>query len=133
MCVIGNPPYSGENSNKGKDWIMHLMKDYKKEPSGKENLKEQNPKWINGDYAKFLRYGQHFVEKEGSGVLAYINLHGFLDKPTFKEMCWHLLKTYDTIYTMNLHGNAKKKKLAPMDLPMSMCLAFSKEFPLISL
>lgn len=112
MCVIGNPPYSGESANKG-EWIMRLMDDYKKEPGGKEKLKERNPKWINDDYVKFLRYGQHFIEKNGSGVLAFINPHGFLDNPTFRGMRWHLLKTYDKIYTIDLHGNSKKKETAP--------------------
>lgn len=112
MCVIGNPPYSGESANKG-EWIMKLMEDYKKEPGGKEKLKEQNSKFINDDYVKFLRYGQHFIEKNGSGILAYINPHGFLDNPTFRGMRWHLLKTYDKIYTIDLHGNAKKKEIAP--------------------
>ncbi len=112
MCIIGNPPYSGESANKGK-WIMDLMEDYKKEPGGKEKLKERNPKWINDDYVKFLRYGQYFIEKNGSGVLAFINPHGFLDNPTFRGMRWNLLKTYDKIYTIDLHGNAKKKETAP--------------------
>jgi len=112
MCVIGNPPYSGESSNKG-EWIMSLMDDYKKEPGGKEKLKEQNSKFMNDDYVKFLRYGQHFIEKNGSGVLAFINPHGFLDNPTFRGIRWHLLKTYDKIYTIDLHGNAKKKETAP--------------------
>jgi predicted helicase len=112
MCVIGNPPYSGESANQG-DWIMNLMEDYKKEPGGKEKLKERNPKWINDDYVKFLRYGQHYIEKNGSGVLAFINPHGFLDNPTFRGMRWHLLKTYDKIYTIDLHGNSKKKETAP--------------------
>ncbi|MDD2412852.1 MAG: N-6 DNA methylase [Bacteroidales bacterium] len=112
MCIIGNPPYSGESANKG-EWIMKLMEDYKKEPGGKEKLKEQNSKFINDDYVKFLRYGQHFIEKNGSGVLAFINPHGFLDNPTFRGMRWHLLKTYDKIYTIDLHGNAKKKETAP--------------------
>lgn len=112
MCIIGNPPYSGESANKG-DWIMNLMEDYKKEPGGKEKLNERNPKWINDDYVKFLRYGQHFIEKNGSGVLAFINPHGFLDNPTFRGMRWNLLKTYDKIYTIDLHGNAKKKETAP--------------------
>jgi len=40
------------------------MEDYKKEPGGKEKLKERNPKAINDDYVKFLRYGQHFIEKK---------------------------------------------------------------------
>lgn len=112
MCVIGNPPYSGESANKGK-WIMDLMEDYKKEPGGKEKLKERNPKWINDDYVKFLRYGQYYIERNGSGVLAFINPHGFLDNPTFRGMRWYLLKTYDKIYTIDLHGNAKKKETAP--------------------
>lgn len=112
MCVIGNPPYSGESANKG-EWIMNLMEDYKKEPGGKEKLKERNPKWINDDYVKFLRYGQHFIEKNGSGILAFINPHGYLDNPTFRGMRWNLLKTYDKIYTIDLHGNSTKKETCP--------------------
>ncbi|MBE7653650.1 type ISP restriction/modification enzyme [Tenacibaculum finnmarkense] len=116
MCIIGNPPYSGESSNKG-DWIMNLMQDYKKEPGGKIKLKEQNSKFINDDYVKFMRFGQHFIEKNESGVLAFINPHGFLDNPTFRGMRWNLLKTYDKIYTIDLHGNSKKKETCPDGSP----------------
>lgn len=112
MVVIGNPPYSGESANKG-EWIMNLMEDYKKEPGGKEKLKERNPKMINDDYVKFLRFGQHFIDKNGSGVLAFINPHGFLDNPTFRGMRWNLLKTYDKIYTIDLHGNSRKNETSP--------------------
>ncbi|MHB9015509.1 MAG: hypothetical protein B7Y23_04985 [Sulfurovum sp. 16-42-52] len=112
MVVMGNPPYSGESSNKG-NWIMGLMEDYKKEPGGKEKLQERNPKWINDDYVKFLRYGQHYIEKNNAGILAFINPHGFLDNPTFRGMRWNLLKTYDKIYTIDLHGNSKKKEVCP--------------------
>ncbi|WP_353076716.1 type ISP restriction/modification enzyme [Flavobacterium sp.] len=112
MCIIGNPPYSGESANKG-EWIMKLMDDYKKEPGGVQKLQEQNSKFINDDYVKFLRYGQHYIEKNGQGVLAFINPHGFLDNPTFRGMRWNLLKTYDKIYTIDLHGNSKKKETAP--------------------
>nr|WP_309593153.1 type ISP restriction/modification enzyme [Moraxella osloensis] len=112
MVVVGNPPYSGESANKG-EWIMGLMEDYKKEPNTNDRLNERNPKWINDDYVKFMRYGQHFIEKNGEGVLAFINPHGFLDNPTFRGMRWHLLNTYDKIYTIDLHGNAKKKETAP--------------------
>jgi len=112
MCILGNPPYSGESVNKGK-WIMELMEDYKREPGGVIKLKERNPKWINDDYVKFLRYGQYFIEKNGSGILAFINPHGFLDNPTFRGMRWSLLNTYDKIFTIDLHGNSKKKETAP--------------------
>ena len=111
MVVIGNPPYSGESSNKG-EWIMNLMEDYKKEPGGKEKLKEQNSKFINDDYVKFMRFGQHFIDKNGEGILAFINPHGYLDNFTFRGMRWNLLSSFDKIYTVDLHGNSKKKEIA---------------------
>lgn len=116
LVLTGNPPYSGESANKGV-WIMNLMEDYKKEPGGKEKLKERNPKWINDDYVKFIRYAQYHIEKNGIGILAFINPHGFLDNPTFRGMRWNLLKTYDKIYTLDLHGNSKKKETSPDGSP----------------
>jgi predicted helicase len=115
MVVLGNPPYSGESSNKGKnfEWIDSLLDDYKKEPGGLEKLNERNPKWLNDDYVKFLRFGQYFIEQNKTGIVAFINAHGFLDNPTFRGMRWNLLKTYDKIYVLNLHGNAKKKEVCP--------------------
>lgn len=112
MVVIGNPPYSGESQNKGK-WIMSLMEDYKKEPGGKMPLNERNPKWLNDDYVKFIRLAQHYIDKQGEGIIGFINPHGYLDNPTFRGMRWNLLKTFDKIYTIDLHGNSKKKEKCP--------------------
>ena len=89
------------------------MKSYKKEPGGKDHLKERNPKWLNDDYVKFIRMAQYFIEQNGEGILAYINPHGFLDNPTFRGMRWELLRVFDSIYTIDLHGNSKKKETAP--------------------
>jgi len=111
MVVLGNPPYSGESQNSGK-WMNNLMNDYKKEPSGIK-LQEKNAKWINDDYVKFIRFAQYFINKNGEGILAFINNHSFLDNPTFRGMRFHLLKTFDKIYILDLHGNAKKKETAP--------------------
>lgn len=113
MCVIGNPPYSGISSNNGK-WISNLIEDYKYVDGVHFNERKH---WLNDDYVKFLRYGQYFIEKNGSGVLAFINPHGFLDNPTFRGMRWHLLKTYDKIYTIDLHGNSNKKEVSPDGSP----------------
>lgn len=108
MVVIGNPPYSGESTNTG-DWIMGLMEDYKKEPNSDKRLNEKNPKWINNDYCKFIRMAQDYVERKGEGVVAYICANSFLDNPTFRGMRWNLLKSFDKIYIINLHGNTKPK------------------------
>ena len=88
------------------------MEDYKKEPGGKEKLKEKNSKWLNDDYCKFIRYAQHFVEKNNTGIVALINPHGFLDAPTFRGMRWNLMSTFDKIYILDLHGNSRKKEVS---------------------
>ena len=111
MVVIGNPPYSGESANKG-EWIADLLQDYKQEPGGGK-LQERNSKWLNDDYVKFIRYGQHYIDRTGEGVLAYVNNHSFLDNPTFRGMRWSLLQSFDAIYLIDLHGNSKKKETAP--------------------
>ena len=116
MCVIGNPPYSGESVNKG-EWITELMKVYKTEPGGIDKLNERNPKWINDDYVKFIRFAEHMIRKNGEGVLGFITNHGYLDNPTFRGMRWHLLNTFNTIYVLDLHGNSKKKEVTPDGQP----------------
>lgn len=116
MVMIGNPPYSGESQNKG-EWIMRLLEDYKKEPGGNMRLNERNPKWINDDYVKFIRLAQNYVERNKCGIIGFINPHGFLDNPTFRGMRWNLLSTFDKIYTINLHGNYKKKEVCPDGSP----------------
>lgn len=106
MCVIGNPPYSVSSTNKGA-WIEELISDYKK------NLKEQNVNSLSDDYIKFIRYGQYYIEKNGEGVLAYISNNSFLDGLIHRQMRKHLLETFDKIYIVDLHGNAKKKESTP--------------------
>ncbi len=113
MCVMGNPPYSGISSNNG-EWISKLIDDYKYVDGVHFNERKH---WLNDDYVKFIRYGQHFIEKNGEGILAFINPHGFLDNPTFRGMRWNLLKTYDKIYTIDLHGNSNKKEVSPDGSP----------------
>lgn len=125
MVVMGNPPYNEKSANKGK-WIMDLMDDYKQEPGEskkvikvnkrtkqktfKNTLKERNPKGINNDYCKFIRLGQHFVNRTQEGVLAYITANTFLDTRLFRGMRYDLLKTFDKIYIVNLHGSTMRNE-----------------------
>lgn len=112
MCVLGNPPYSGVSSNNG-EWATNLIAPYKKEPGGKAKLKERNSKWINDDYVKFIRFAEHMISKTGEGVLGFITNHGYIDSPTFRGMRWHLMQSFDKLYVLDLHGNSKKKEVAP--------------------
>ncbi len=116
MCVIGNPPYSGESANKGAH-IMALMEAYKKEPGGKEQLKERNPKWLNDDYVKFIRMAEDLIARNPSGgVLGFITNHSYLDNPTFRGMRWHLLNTFDAIHVIDLHGSSIRQETPPDDV-----------------
>jgi hypothetical protein len=110
LVVLGNPPYSGHSANTG-EWISKLVRDYyfcDGQPLG-----ERNPKWLQDDYVKFLRWGQWRIEQTGQGILAFITNHGYLDNPTFRGMRQNLMQTFDEIYVLDLHGNSKKKETVP--------------------
>jgi len=110
MVVMGNPPYSGHSANKG-EWARQLVQTYKT-VDGKP-LGEKNPKWLQDDYVKFISFGQWRIEHTGQGVLAFITNHAYLDNPTFRGMRQSLMNTFDEIYIVNLHGNVKKREVAP--------------------
>ena len=104
MVVTGNPPYSVSSSNKS-EWIEKLTADYKRD------LNEKNIQPLSDDYIKFIRFGQHFIDKNGSGILAYISNNSFIDGIIHRQMRKHLLESFDKIYILDLHGNAKKKEV----------------------
>lgn len=114
MVVLGNPPYSGHSANKS-EWISQLLQDYYL-VDGKP-LGERNPKWLQDDYVKFIRFGQWRIDRTGSGILAFITNHGYLDNPTFRGMRQSLEKTFDEIYLFDLHGNSKKQEVSPDGAP----------------
>ncbi len=129
LAVLGNPPYSGHSANasekyitiltgagkekkqKIKTWIGKLIDDYKS-VDGKP-LGEKNPKWLNDDYVKFIRFAQWKIDQAGEGVLGFITNHSYLDNPTFRGMRQSLMNSFDEIYILDLHGNSLKKERCP--------------------
>lgn len=103
MVVVGNPPYAVSSTNKGA-WIQNLIADYKKDL----NEKKLN---LDDDYIKFIRYGQHYIDKNGCGILAYISNNSFIDGITHRQMRRRLLESFDKIYVVDLHGNAKIQEI----------------------
>ncbi len=112
--VLGNPPYSGHSENKN-EWIEGLVKDYYQIDG--LSLDEKNSKWLQDDYVKFIRFGQWRIDQTGVGILAFVTNHGYLDNPTFRGMRQNLLQSFNRIYIVNLHGNAKKKEVSPDGTP----------------
>jgi hypothetical protein len=125
MVVLGNPPYSGHSANTGA-WIAGLLRGSDSSAASAAGQKtgnyfevdgaplgERNPKWLNDDYVKFIRFAQWRIEQTGYGVLAFVTNHGYLDNPTFRGMRRSLMRSFDDIYLLDLHGNSKKKETAP--------------------
>lgn len=110
MVVIGNPPYSGHSANEiSEDWFK--LNDYYFVDG--QPLGERNPKMLQDDYVKFIRFGQWRIEQTGEGVLAFITNHGYLDNPTFRGMRQQLMRAFDEIYILDLHGNSRKRETPP--------------------
>ena len=106
QVIIGNPPYLASSTT------PFDISNYKFETDGKTKLQERNPKWLNDDYVKFINFAEKHIQKDGKGVLAFITNNGYLDNPTFRGMRASLLRTFDKIYIVNLHGNSMKKEVA---------------------
>ncbi|HBH12933.1 MAG TPA: DNA methyltransferase, partial [Clostridiales bacterium] len=117
LVIMGNPPYSLLSSNTNA-WTEELLKEdidgatsyYKVDGNP---LNERNPKALQDDYVKFLRFAQWKIQKAGKGIVAMITNHGYLDNTTFRGMRQSLMKTFDEIYILDLHGNSVKRETAP--------------------
>ena len=122
LVILGNPPYSGISANKGK-WIDDLLKKgYTRADGTKDDgyyqvdgkpLGEKNPKWLQDDYVKFIRFAQWKIDQAGEGILGFITNHSYLDNPTFRGMRQSLMNSFNEIYILDLHGNSLKKEKCP--------------------
>jgi len=112
--VVGNPPYSGHSANASKNddgswnFIGKLLQDYY-QVDGKP-LGERNPKWLQNDYVKFLRFAQGVVGN--TGIVAMITDNSYLENSTFRGMRQQLIQAFSEVYILDLHGNSKKKETA---------------------
>ena len=111
MVIVKNPPYAGKSDNNG-EWITNLLhgldgnilaENYF-EVDG-QSLGETTQRWLTDDYVKFIRFAQWRIARTGYGVLAFISNHGYLKNLTFSGMRQSLMKTFDAIYILDLHGN----------------------------
>jgi hypothetical protein len=110
LVITGNPPYSGHSKNKGA-WITAQVAKYRE---GFPDLsKPAQGKWLQDDYVKFIRFAQLKMNAVEEGIVGVITNHSWIDNPTFKGMRQSLMKSYEQIFILDLHGNAKKKERAP--------------------
>ena len=106
LVITGNPPYSGHSKNKG-TWIREAINGYKytieEDESGalvRKSLGERNPKWLNDDYVKFIRFAQLKMDELEEGVVGVITSHSWLDNPTFSRNA----PVIDAKFSSDLHN-----------------------------
>lgn len=119
--IIGNPPYLAASTN------PYDISAYKTETDGVTDFGEKKH-WLNDDYVKFFRFSEQIIDKNKEGVLAFVSNNGYLDNPTFRGMRGSLLRTFDKIYIVNLHGSANKRKLLQMEARMKTSLTLCRGF-----
>ncbi len=107
MVVLGNPPYSVSSANKG-DHIERLMERYKAAVRDEQNIQP-----LSDDYIKFIRFAHERIERTGYGVIGMITNHSYLSGLIHRGMREELMKSFDEIYVLNLHGNALMGETAP--------------------
>ncbi|HKI05440.1 MAG TPA: type ISP restriction/modification enzyme [Thermoanaerobaculia bacterium] len=117
--ILGNPPWSGHSANRGGSLDALPREGYTAADGRRiegyyqvdgEPLGERNPKWLQDDYVKFLRFAQRKIDEAGEGIVAFVTNHSYLDNPTFRGLRRSLMTTFDEIYVLDLHGNGKKKE-----------------------
>jgi predicted helicase len=95
LVITGNPPYNAKSKN-NKPWIMDIIQIYK--PLGEKKIN------TNDDYMKFIRYAHWKIESSGQGIVGIITNNSFLNGLTQRKMRKELMKDFDEIYILDLHG-----------------------------
>lgn len=142
MVVLGNPPYKGKSVNPSRTPegtltpIGKLIEDYKTIDG--TPLEETNSKWLQDDYVKFIRAAQIRVTRTGSGIVAFITNHRFLNALIFRGMRTSLMDTFDELYFLNLHGNLRtgspdangsNDENVFVDVQAGVCISFMVKHP----
>lgn len=104
LVILGNPPYLGESNNET-EYAEALTDKYRYEPGSTQKLQEANYKWLRNDYIKFLAMAEDRVNDLGEGIVGMITPNSYLSMPTFRGMRYHLLKSFDRLYVLDLNGS----------------------------
>ena len=108
FVVIGNPPYNmaqvndSDNNRNRKYEVMDARITETYAADSKATLKNA----LYDPYVKAIRWASERIGEEG--VVTFITNNGFLDGLAFDGMRKHLAEDFDTIYILDLGGNARK-------------------------
>ncbi len=108
FVVIGNPPYNvGQvNENDNNRNRKYETMDQRVRETYSQDSKATNKNALSDPYVKAIRWALDRVED--AGVVAFVTNNSFLDGVAFDGMRKHLAEDCETIYILDLGGNARK-------------------------
>ena len=107
--VIGNPPYSNFSANLT-DTARALVEPYKYVDG--ERVVERNAlqleRNLNDDYVKFVATLEGLIRRSGVGLGQLISNSVYCSSPSLRGMRSTLVKTFDQIRILDLHGASQR-------------------------
>jgi predicted helicase len=100
LVITGNPPYNAKSKNVLERELLEFHEGYKCDD-------ETNSKSIQDDYVKFIAFAHRKIKLAGRGVFGLIVNNSFLSGLTHRKMRNELMKDFDKIYIINLHGGGE--------------------------
>jgi len=127
LVIVGNPPYSVSSSNKTGFIADEKMEQYKKAVKSEKNIQP-----LSDDYIKFIRFAHWKMESVERGVIGIITNNSFINGLIHRGMREELMKDFDEIYILNLHGNSRIGEKCPdgtkdenvFEIMQGVCITF---------
>jgi hypothetical protein len=114
LVITGNPPYNRKSKNNGPVASARIER-YKvawvlKSDGLEQEIRvdERNLGLLQDDYVKFIAFAQERIDEAGEGIVAVITNHTFLDSITFRGMRQSLMRSFEQIRVIDLHGSVKR-------------------------
>jgi predicted helicase len=107
--ILGNPPYnvgqkSENDNNKNR---KHKVVDGRVRYTYAKDSKASSKSKLDDAYVKFFRWATDRLQGR-DGIVCFVSNNGFIDQTAFDGMRKHLLRDFDHIDHIDLHGNVRR-------------------------
>jgi predicted helicase len=107
--IIGNPPYNvGQmNENDNNKNRKYAVVDGRVRETYAKDSQATNKNALFDVYVKFFRWATDRLG-ERDGIVCFVSNNSFVDQIALDGMRKHLLRDFDTVYHLDLHGNVRQ-------------------------
>jgi len=107
--IVGNPPYnvgqkSENDNNKNRP---HKVVDGRVHDTYAKDSKASSKSKLDDAYVKFFRWATDRLQGR-DGIVCFVSNNGFIDQTAFDGMRKHLLRDFNRIDHIDLHGNVRR-------------------------